>query len=101
MKFRQGFVSNSSTTSFCIFGVSIDEDVLGWDAFNKIESELPEGFVGHYTPWGTFLIGRNWSTVKDDETGGFFRETTKIALEKMLNMPLEMDTFEGGFNDNF
>ena len=26
MKIRQGFVSNSSTTSFCIYGVSLDMD---------------------------------------------------------------------------
>ena len=28
MKVRQGFVSNSSTTSFCIYGVTNDEDSL-------------------------------------------------------------------------
>ena len=26
MKTRQGFVSNSSSTSFCIYGVYLDED---------------------------------------------------------------------------
>lgn len=28
MKIKQGFVSNSSTTSFCIFGINVDKETL-------------------------------------------------------------------------
>ena len=34
MKTRQGFVSNSSSTSFCLFGISLEVDTIR-DAMNK------------------------------------------------------------------
>ena len=46
MKVRNGFVSNSSTTSFCIYGstVSVD-DSKGLDLFKEIQKRNPEEYA--------------------------------------------------------
>jgi hypothetical protein len=41
MKIRQGFVSNSSTSSFCIFGVSVDNCV---EDLEKLFGSLPSPY---------------------------------------------------------
>lgn len=39
MKLRSGFVSNSSTTSFCIFGISFEDEE---ELFKRIKPEMKE-----------------------------------------------------------
>ena len=40
MKIRNGFVSNSSSSSFCIYGTVIERDY--WNIFNTIRENSPE-----------------------------------------------------------
>jgi hypothetical protein len=42
MKIRNGFVSNSSSSSFCIYGVSLETDYV--DILKKIKKNSPESF---------------------------------------------------------
>ena len=65
MKIRQGFVSNSSSSSFCILGVVRDSD------FDEPFDE-PEGL---YKRWGISdyneedsIIGLEPESIKEDET---------------------------------
>jgi len=52
MKIRTGFVSNSSSSSFCIIGVPIDEDDI---YTGKIKWEPGIGMIGGYTPDGIII----------------------------------------------
>jgi aromatic ring hydroxylase len=92
MKTREGFVSNSSTTSFCIYGVCISradingktaeplydkEDMLDIVAFeNKLELyRSPDNSNVSY-------IGISWQHVGDDETGRQFKQRIEDSVKK-------------------
>lgn len=80
MKIREGFVSNSSSTSFCIYGVRVDRD-------DEVENlEMLAGDMGlpyYHDPEDGIYIGRDWSTIGDDETGKQFKETTQEKIDKL------------------
>jgi hypothetical protein len=90
MKIRQGFVSNSSSSSFCIYGAKIknDVDVDVYDVAEKagLECHYPEG-------WESYYVGMSWSLVGDDETGAQFKKRVETIVEKSFGLQ-NFDTFE-------
>jgi hypothetical protein len=83
MKTRRGFVSNSSTTSFCIYGIAVD--YRDEEANQDIEDKAHKaGFQCIYGPdYDEYIyLGRSWSSIKDDETGAEFKASVEeIAKE--------------------
>lgn len=98
MKIRQGFISNSSTTSFCIYGACLDDDQMPIleskeDLVNKFGLEEHRGECGdHY-------IGRSWDRIKDDETGAQFKESIRAALKEIFGKDFECHTIEEAYRD--
>lgn len=85
MKIRQGFVSNSSSSSFCIYGISMDECEMKDALVEKgiaTEDELSDGFYEYLS---------TWSFEYDLEQKGLSVE--KIA-EKLANRPLNGFEYE-------
>ena len=94
MKKRNGFVSNSSSTSFCIYGASVEDE---------LDAKLPEGFGywygdPNYSPRQIY-IGREWSSIKDDETGKQFKDNVKETLKKLLGKDIKCRIIEEGYFD--
>ena len=116
MKIRQGFISNSSTTSFCIYGVhfsrgelfkvmnAIDvkaklmlanmnksndmEEMDDNDLFQVIDEAYDFKNVDCYSPEdGGVYVGRSWSSIKDDETGKQFKDSVKNELKQVITIP--------------
>lgn len=76
MKTRQGFVSNSSTTSFLMYGA----DITNEDDLSRLEDAgLTEFYGGDY---GNF-IGRSWNEVGDNQTGGEFKAEIEAAITQV------------------
>lgn len=78
MKFRQGFVSNSSSSSFCIYGVFIDEQKFIEALIEKgfaTKEEIPEGNLYDYAD--------NWS-YNNKKRNGELTEEEKITHEKIF-----------------
>jgi len=84
MKIRTGFVSNSSSSSFCIYGTSIDtKRVEGIEKqIEEMGLEIHNGDCNYDN--GTLYVGRSWSSIKDDETGAQFKEFVRKALNKFF-----------------
>lgn len=116
MKIRNGFVSNSSSSSFCIFGSEYsgvedqvrailterakdDPDTLS-EIENCDEAELVELYIKdtelevHYGPDGEGYIGREYTSIGLDETGREFQESVNKVLEPL---GLSGNTFEEGW----
>ena len=103
MKIRHGFVSNSSTTSFCIYGVYVD----AFD-FEDEGQEMPSleymanklGLFSIEIPDGNdWYIGREWASIKDDETGRQFKEDTQKKIDQLPIKNKQCETFNEGWYD--
>jgi hypothetical protein len=122
MKMRYGFVSNSSSTSFCIYGVCVDRSkvlscqeliakgLLKEENF-KYKSYMDEPSVYMEKlgltvetgrDGGDLYIGNNWTSVKDEETGLQFKERTIKALKQVFKDPddIKPGTYEEAWMDN-
>ena len=92
MKIRNGFVSNSSSTSFCIYGAKVEAE---------LDKKLPEGLHYHYgdpnyEPQAIY-IGREWSSIGDQETGFQFKQSVEHALEALTGSSHPCSTIEESY----
>jgi hypothetical protein len=93
MKTRIGFVSNSSTTSFCIYGDEIPHA--------KAEDAEELGLEVHYDhSWfnSVCYAGLSWYNMKDDETCAQFKERVDTALLQ-LGEDLKGQTIQVAYYD--
>lgn len=108
MKIIQSFISNSSSSSFCIYGsrLSLDatKEILRRDHNIEIEEEyeLEEllGLSVRSVPYDDdyFYIGRSFKTIKDDETGKDFKNSVEEKIKKFFPNQ-SLSTFEESYYD--
>jgi hypothetical protein len=97
MKLRNGFVSNSSTSSFLIFGVCIEGNYETSEKIDEIITKLNLGLEVHAPgDYDSVYIGQSWDEVGDDETGLQFKdrvtaELVKLNEELAKNIPSESE----------
>ena len=93
MKIRNGYVSNSSSSSFCVLGIIYDDD---FETKGKISS-----YEGIYKYYGYTILGVEPTCMSDDETLLQFKERICEDFKKMgiTVIPDELDWFiDGGYD---
>ena len=112
MKIRNGFVSNSSSSSFLIYGVCIDTGTLASkltekgkkialngvseeDIEDQYDGDIAEALGIEYSsgPDGCYCyyFGPSWDSIKDDETGLQFKTRVKKEIKELID--IEDDKF--------
>ena len=113
MKIREGLVSNSSTSSFLIFGTILSEDVVEelkkkfgddgdecmYEIADKMVTDQKLDLSIHRPPDSQYYLGRSWSKVKDNQTGSEFKEDVKKQLTSLLGENIELGTHEEAWRD--
>ncbi len=111
MKIRLGFVSNSSTTTFCIYGAGVDEsdvrkiliekgiatqeglDMYGIGEFFPDEAmgdlDCIVDYEGNYT-----YFGRYYYSIGENETGSQFKKDVEEKMKKFFGKEIECKTIE-------
>jgi len=111
MKIRIGFVSNSSSTSFCMYGVILERDEI--DKFCR-QLNIEESSNGYdiedlcnylglsnhqaYQDSDSYVIGESWDSIEDDQTGGDFKKEIQDKIST-LDGKLRCSFHEGGWYD--
>lgn len=109
MKIRDGFVSNSSSTSFSIYGVSLEtsellrlirggpeEEFPDDDSLYDICDKLNETELTAYadSECGYAYIGLCWCGIGDDETGKEFKERASNLIAEHVGPNLTCYTIQ-------
>lgn len=108
MKIRNSFVSNSSSSSFCIFGTRLKDECIekiknGEDAYvaDLIEKVMADKKLNlQIFPYGEdYYVGRSWRNIKDDQTGREFKEDVKKQIIEFCGEDVKVGTFEEAWHD--
>jgi len=116
MKIRRGFVSNSSTTSFCIYGTYLENDndmlkkackiaKIKYDPENadcEIYEDLIKdtGIEYHSGPEGDGnYLGISLPNMKDDETFRAFKKRISDKLAEIFGEPMKCSVMEEAWRD--
>lgn len=103
MKIRTGFVSNSSSSSFCGWALRLDyEDIM--EVFNYIgdaedfsnsgkifieelfKGKDPQDLILLFNDYesGQLIIGRSYTSLNDEETGKQFKDKTEEIIKTVF-----------------
>lgn len=97
MKVRLGFVSNSSSSSFCVVGYDIGYDEYSdkYDEIEEIEEKIKDSNLyvtrGISDYYDEIIIGRNIYSMKDEQTLLDFKKEILEEIKKYYDDSVTID----------
>lgn len=115
MKIRKGFVSNSSTSSFCIYGCSMDSDeALGKlslsdelqqlaedEGIGEVLYEILSGKdIEHWAPydWDMVFFGFSMAQIPDDVVVGDWKKKKEAELREFLGPDINCEVIQEAYH---
>ena len=104
MKVRNGFVSNSSSSSFLMYGIVAEEDDLNIKDSEDLYDIAEDLFENELTIYANdningIYIGASWDSIKDDETGAEFKSRIESIFKYTLKKDVKCSTIEDSWYD--
>lgn len=106
MKVRMGFVSNSSSSSFLIYGLMLEDDKMteyfGKDLVGQDQDEEMEDYFERFSEefyitypegYDCYYIGKSLQDCKDDQTMGEFKAEVRKLLNSKANKEIPEEEF--------
>jgi hypothetical protein len=95
---KYGFVSNSSTTSFMIYGISTNDrwGLTSKEFYDKIQGL--KGYDSYTTPYDIYYFGKSLDKMKDDQTFGDFKAEVEKEIRKVFG-DVEITILSDGWYD--
>jgi len=89
MKFRSGFVSNSSSSSFSLYGIVLEPTEKCQEKDDAVyeAQEAAEKFGLEFETmcdYDDMWLGVSWCRIKDDQTGKEFKQFVEEGVKKFL-----------------
>ena len=100
MKIRNGFVSNSSSSSFLIYGTTFERKQINETCKNNgsdFGKDIEYYTVGYDDD--TYYVGASWDKVGDKETGEDFKERIRKALSDFFSCDVKCATYQEAWYD--
>lgn len=102
MKVRLGFVSNSSSASFCVYGFYIDykeyDSMLQRDR-NELDESVSVCSHGSPNNDRITMLGRSYITIEDNETGKDFKNSVENAIRNIIGFDKNLEIHQEGWYD--
>jgi hypothetical protein len=101
VKKRFGFVSNSSSSSFCIYGIKLDGSNISEETLDRLRNDdIPEGLDFHSILGEEFYLGRSWAKIRDDQTGLQFKQEVEKLITELAGKPIVCSTEEEAWDNH-
>ena len=96
MKIRNGFVSNSSSSSFCIYGISTDENEITEALIAKgvSEKEFEDGLYEYFDDW-TYNRKKQKGTLTEEDIAEYGNKFFKPEDGFKMHCPYEDEVYLG------
>jgi len=90
LKIRIGFVSNSSSESFLIYGAMVKDEDMTDEVYEQLRGGELE--IEHRPDYEERYIGKSWDSIKDDQTGKEFKDDIQAKITKIFGADVKCGT---------